>query len=110
MGRGSVSGKRGAKRRAPRAARSERRRWIVDSIAEESATIEEDGERIVRVPLWLLPEGVREGSVLTVTRGVEAEGVELRIELDAEGEAEALERSRRQVEGGTGDAGGDVVL
>lgn len=109
-----MSGRRGARggarRGAVRAPREERRRWIVDSIVEDIATIEEDGERLVRVPAWLLPNGTREGSVLAVTRSVEGDDVALRIELDAEGEAGALDRSRRQVEGGTGDSGGDVVL
>lgn len=105
-----MSGRRGPKRDATRAPRAERRQWIVDSVAEDVAAIEEDGERIVRVPRWLLPKGAREGSVLSVTRSVEGGEVVLRIELDAAAEAEVLERSRRQVEGGTGDAGGDVVL
>ena len=88
----------------------ERRRWVVDSIDEGIATVEEDGERVVRVPRWMLPDGAREGSMLSVRRERGDEGVVLRIELDARGEREALERSRRQVQSGTGDEGGDVVL
>jgi hypothetical protein len=91
-------------------ARIERRRWVVDSIEEETAIVEEDGERVARVPRWMLPDRAREGSVLSVARERGDDGVVLRIELDAEGEAEAIERSRRQVESGTGDEGGDVVL
>ena len=104
-----MSAGRGKKRDA-RTVRAERRRWVVDSIAEDVATIEEDGERIVRVPRWVLPDGVREGSVLSAMRVVEGGKVVLRIAYDRRGEAEALERSRRQVEGETGDEGGDVVL
>lgn len=98
------------KKRGARTAREEPRRWVVDSIEEEVATVEEDGERIVRVPRWMLPDDAREGSVLSVMRVVEGETLVLRIEHDPRGEAEALERSRRQVEIETGDEGGDVVL
>ncbi len=100
--------KRGAAAR--KGARAERRRWVVDSIDEGIAAIEEDGERVVHVPRWMLPYGAREGSVLSVTRERGADGIVLRIEPDAAGEAEALERSRRQVESETGDEGGEVVL
>ena len=91
-------------------ARRERRRWVVDAIEEGIATIEEDGERVIRVPRWLLPPGARAGSVLAATRELDGDGTVLRIEPDAQAEREALERSRRQVEMETGDEGGDVVL
>jgi hypothetical protein len=58
----------------------------------------------------MLPDGAREGSVLAVTREEADRGIVLRIDLDAEGEAEALDRSRRQVETETGDEGGEIVL
>lgn len=105
-----MSGGRGKKRRSPGAARAELRRWVVDSIDEGVARIEEDGERIIHVPRWMLPDRVREGSVLAVTRVVEDESLVLRIGHDERAEADALERSRRQVESETGDEGGDVVL
>jgi hypothetical protein len=95
---------------ARKGARAERRRWVVDSIGEGIATVEEDGERILRVPRWMLPDDAREGSVLSVTREAHDGDVALRIGPDAEGEAAALERSRRQVERETGDEGGDIAL
>jgi hypothetical protein len=94
---------------ARKGTRAERRRWVVDSIDEGIAAVEEDGERIVRVPRWMLPDEAREGSVLSVRRESGDGGVVLRIELDARAEAEALERSRRQVGERSGD-GGDITL
>ena len=92
--------------------RTERRRWIVDAIEANVARVEEDGERVVHVPRWMLPDGARPGSVLSVTReaGGEGERLVLRIEADAAAEGEALARSRRQVASETSDEGGDVVL
>lgn len=43
-----------------------RHRWIVDSIEEGIATCEVDGELVMRVPHWLLPEGVHAGDALVV--------------------------------------------
>jgi hypothetical protein len=43
-----------------------RHRWIVDSIDEGIATCEVDGELVMRVPLWLLPEGAKAGDALVV--------------------------------------------
>ena len=90
--------------------RGERRRWVVDAIEAGIATVEEDGQRVVRVPCWLLPDDAREGSVLLVTREMSRGASVVRVERDVEGERAALERSRRQVASDTGDQGGDVVL
>ena len=107
-------GKKGARSRARTsvtpATRTERRRWTVDAIEANVARVEEDGERVVHVPRWMLPDGARPGSVLSVTREAEGERLVLRIEPDAAAEGEALARSRRQVASETGDEGGDVVL
>ena len=43
-----------------------RHRWIVDSIEEGVATCEVDGDLVMRVPHWLLPEGIRAGDALVV--------------------------------------------
>ena len=74
-GRGAVSAGRGKKRaRSPArtsggsVTRTERRRWIVDAIEANVARVEEDGARVVHVPRWMLPDGARPGSVLSVTR------------------------------------------
>lgn len=43
-----------------------RHRWIVDSIDEGIATCEVDGELVMRVPHWMLPEGAKAGDALVV--------------------------------------------
>src|SRR6476646_6593389 len=48
-------------------ARSNTHRWAVDGISDGMARVEEDGERMITVPAYLLPAGVREGQVLQVT-------------------------------------------
>ena len=89
----------------------EQRTWMVDSVEEGVASID-DGDRMISVPAWLLPEGVREGDLLAVTREEEGEGVTLSLRIDREATARALDRSRRQVETRPppNDPGGDIVL
>src|SRR3954471_23411753 len=71
--------------------------WIVDVIEEGSASIEVDGRTVTPVPKWILPEGVKEGDVLSVTHD-RAEGKSaLLIETDPEGKRKALDRSAQQV-------------
>jgi hypothetical protein len=84
----------------------------VDSIEEGVASVEEDAARLVHVPLWLLPEGVRESDVLSVRREADGDGgVRLRIEVDRAATDGALERSREQLDRmGGGDPGGDIRL
>ena len=41
--------------------------WVVDVIEDGSASIEVDGRTITPIPQWMLPEGVKEGDVLSVT-------------------------------------------
>ncbi len=93
--------------------------WIIDSLEEDSAQIEEDGVRVIHVPRSILPPGAREGDVLTV--GLERqqrknqEAVRVTIALDREATEEALEKSRKQVKRARNasrrrDSGGDVVL
>ena len=43
-----------------------RHRWIVASIDEGIAACEVDGELVMRVPHWLLPEGAKAGDALVV--------------------------------------------
>jgi hypothetical protein len=92
----------------------ERHRWILDSIEEGTAAVEEDGARVVHVPLWLLPQGVREGDVLHVTREAgEGTRTNFRVEIDREATAEARRRSAEQVSRPPGprrDPGGDIKL
>lgn len=86
--------------------------WTVDSIEEGMAAVEEDGGRILHLPLWLLPDGVREGEVVAVTREETPGGVVLTVAVDREATERALRRSRAQVEGTPPghDPGGDIVL
>jgi Protein of unknown function (DUF3006) len=85
--------------------------WVVDVIEDGSASIEVDGRSVTPIPAWLLPEGVREGDVLSVThdRGVGKSA--LVIETDPEAKKKALDRSAKQVSRRSkNDRGGDVVL
>lgn len=73
------------------------RRLTVDRFEGEWAVVETDGGRVVDVPLWILPEGVREGDVVVLRVDAEATGA-------ARAEAgELLDRLRAD------DPGGDVV-
>jgi len=90
-------------------------RWVVDSMEENVASIEIDGERTVQLPKWLLPRGAREGDVLAVTHEVAESGEESRlgIVVDRAGTSAAMERSARQVAStarSPNDPGGDIKL
>src|ERR1700716_464863 len=88
-----------------------RHTWIVDVIEDGSASIEVDGRTVTPIPQWLLPEGVREGDVLSVTHD-RAEGKPaLLMETDPEAKKRALDRSAKQVaRKSTNDSGGDISL
>jgi hypothetical protein len=89
----------------------EARRWVVDSVEEGIAAVEEDGARMLHVPVSLLPAAAREGDVLRVSRRHEGAAVSLRIEVDRAATEEALGRSREQVSRlSRNDPGGDIVL
>jgi hypothetical protein len=97
--------------------------WIIDSLEEDSAQIEEDGVRLIHVPRSILPDGAREGDVLMVEREAHRAGkgeqkgdaVRLTIMLDRGATRAAKFRSRQQVRRASEaskkqDPGGDVVL
>lgn len=42
-------------------------KWIVDRIEDGIATVETDDMSVITVPLSKLPEGVREGDVVTLS-------------------------------------------
>ena len=98
--------------------------WIVDSLEEDSAQIEEDGVRVIHVPRSILPEGAREGDVLIVTRedvqpagkgAHAAAAVRVTITLDQGATRAAKFKSRQQVRRISQairkpDPGGDVIL
>jgi DUF3006 family protein len=88
------------------------RTWVVDSIEEGIAALEEDGAWLVRLPAWLLPDGAREGDVLAVSRTAESDGAAtLRVTIDRAATEAALRRSREQLGRAAGrDPGGDIVL
>ncbi len=88
-----------------------RHTWIVDVIEDGSASIEVDGRTVTPIPEWLLPGGVKEGDVLSVTHD-RAEGKSsLVIETDPEAKRKALDKSRKQVSRKSkADRGGDIQL
>jgi Protein of unknown function (DUF3006) len=85
--------------------------WIVDVIEGGSASIEVDGQSVTPIPEWMLPEGVKEGDVLSVTHDRKEGKSALLIETDPEGKRKALNRSEKQVSRKSkNDPGGDVRL
>jgi hypothetical protein len=98
-------------------ARAEEHRWAVDGIEEGMARIEEDGDRTITVPSYLLPGDVKEGQLLRVTSsgGKGKSPLVVTVEIDEAGTAAALAASRKQVRDAMEtsrrrDPGGDVSL
>jgi hypothetical protein len=88
-----------------------RHTWIVDVIEDGSASIEVDGRTVTPIPQWLLPAGVREGDVLSVTHDRGEGKSALLIETDPEAKKKALDRSAQQVgRKSKNDRGGDISL
>jgi hypothetical protein len=92
------------------------RLWRIDGIEEGVARVEEDGERMITLPLHLLPAGAREGQIVRVTRSMAGKGsVTLTLTIDAEATAAAVEQSRGQTsailaQSRKRDPGGNVSL
>jgi Protein of unknown function (DUF3006) len=85
--------------------------WIVDVIEDGSASIEVDGRTVTPIPQWILPEGVKEGDVLSVAHDRGEGKSTLLIENDPEAKRKALGRSERQVSRKSkNDRGGDISL
>jgi hypothetical protein len=85
--------------------------WIVDVIEDGSASIEVDGRSVTPIPQWILPEGVREGDVLSVTHDRREGKSALLIETDPDAKRKALDRSVKQVaKKSKNDRGGDISL
>jgi hypothetical protein len=85
--------------------------WIVDVIEDGSASIEVDGRSVTPIPQWMLPEGVREGDVLSVTHDRGEGKSALLIETDPDAKRKALDRSVKQVaKKSKKDRGGDISL
>ena len=90
-------------------------RWIIDTIEENAAAIEVDGNNVVTIPRWLLPDGAKQGDILSVRHDRPAKGQRsaLTIEVDATATKKALAESAAQVQKGTkrsNDPGGDIRL
>ena len=91
-------------------------RWAVESITEDVARVEEDGERMIAVARTLLPAGVTEGQLLRVTRAPASEGAKvLSVAADEAGTAQVMEKSKRKTDEIKAsslkiDRGGDVAL
>ena len=88
-----------------------RHTWIVDVIEDGSASIEVDGRPVTPIPAWLLPEGVREGDVLSVTHDRGEVKSAIIIETDPDAKKKALDKSAKQVSRKSkNDGGGDIHL
>jgi hypothetical protein len=92
-------------------------RWAIDAIEEGMARIEEDGERMITVPVYLLPAGVGEGQILDVTTAVGKEKGTLVVTVAADEAATAESRAkskatmaRAMAQSRKRDRGGDVAL
>jgi hypothetical protein len=70
--------------------------WVVDFIEDGSASIEVDGRSVTPIPAWMLPEGVREGDVLSVTHDKQEGKSALLIETDPDAKRKALDSSAKQ--------------
>ena len=42
-------------------------KWVVEVVEDGSASVEIDGRIVTPVPAWMLPDGAREGDVMSVT-------------------------------------------
>ena len=90
--------------------------WSVDELDDDVARVIEDGARVMLLPRYLLPPGVAEGQMLSISRGEERGGsVQITVTLDEKATksarlgtgnalARALAASRKM------DPGGDVAL
>ncbi|HEY0154219.1 MAG TPA: DUF3006 domain-containing protein [Longimicrobium sp.] len=85
--------------------------WTVDSIEEGIAAVHAEDGRLLHVPAWLLPDGTREGDVVTIEREPAAGTVTLRLRIDRAATERALATSREQLARlRQRDAGGDIQL
>ena len=85
--------------------------WVVDVIEEGAASIEMDGRTVTPIPQWMLPEGAKEGDVLSVTHERKEGKSVLIIETDPEAKKKMLDRSEKQVSRKSkNDRGGDIKL
>jgi hypothetical protein len=89
--------------------------WTIDAVEEGIARIEEDGERMIHLPRYLLPSGAREGQILRVAAKPGKGRTDLTIEIDEAATAAAMAKSKAQTSAIMAaskkrDPGGDVAL
>ena len=91
--------------------------WSIDSIEEGVARIEEDGGRMLTVPVAMLPTGAKEGQMLRVSMSEihGGESVPVSITIDHAATAAALKKSaattaQAMKNSAKRDPGGDVTL
>lgn len=85
--------------------------WVLDVIEDGAASIEVDGRTVTPIPQWILPEGAKEGDVLSVTHERKEGKSVLIIETDPEAKKKMLDRSERQMSRKSkNDRGGDIKL
>ena len=85
--------------------------WVLDVIEDGAASIEVDGRTVTPIPQWMLPEGAKEGDVLSVTHEKKEGKSVLIIETDPEAKKKMLDRSEKQVSRKSkNDRGGDIQL
>ena len=85
--------------------------WVLDVIEDGVASIEVDGRTVTPIPQWMLPEGAKEGDVLSVTHERKEGKSTLVIETDPEAKKKMLDRSERQVSRKSkNDRGRDIKL
>ena len=85
--------------------------WVLDVIEDGAASIEVDGRTVTPIPQWMLPEGAKEGDVLSVTHERKEGKSVLIIETDPEAKKKMLDRSEKQVSRKSkNDRGRDIQL
>ena len=84
--------------------------WVLDVIEDGAASIEVDGRTVTPIPQWMLPEGAKEGDVLSVTHERKEGKSVLIIETDPEAKKKMLDRSEKQVSRKSNDRGGGIKL
>lgn len=95
-------------------AKSDAHVWVIDSVEESSAAVEQDGSTVYQLPRFLLPAIAHEGDVcsVTVTDSATAGLRTIAVELDEKATRAAKDRSAAQVatKGNSNDPGGPIKL
>ncbi|HEX8455174.1 MAG TPA: DUF3006 domain-containing protein [Longimicrobium sp.] len=85
--------------------------WTVDSIEEGIAAVQQDDGPLLHVPASLLPDGTREGDVVTIEREPSPGSITLRLRIDRAATEQSLAASRDQLARlRQRDDGGDIRL